>query len=75
MTTFTTEDRENAMRKAYWEKAFEDWEALLKVANATELLNDPKAVWDEAWRAATLLITVSLPDQTLAQAIERKMLK
>jgi len=38
-----------------WEQAFEDWVALLKRANATDLLNDPKAIWDEAWRQACIL--------------------
>ena len=38
-----------------WEQAFEDWVALLKRANAMDLLEDPKAIWDEAWRQACIL--------------------
>jgi len=73
MTTFTTEDRENA--KPYWEVGYDDWVKLLERANATMLLKDPKSVWDEAWRSATLIITNSLHDKQLAQQIERKMLR
>jgi hypothetical protein len=75
MTTFTTEDRENAMQKPYWEQGYDDWVKLLERANAINLLDDPKAIWDEAWRAATMVITNSLQDKELAQKIERKMLK
>jgi len=38
-----------------WEQAFDDWVVLLKRANAMELLDDPKAIWDEAWRQACML--------------------
>ena len=38
-----------------WEQAFEDWVALLKRADAMDLLEDPKAIWDEAWRQACIL--------------------
>ena len=38
-----------------WEQAFDDWVALLKRANAMDLLDDPKAIWDEAWRQACIL--------------------
>jgi hypothetical protein len=43
------------MSKPEWEQAFEDWQVLLKQANATELLNDPLAIWDEAWRQAAMV--------------------
>jgi len=43
------------MSKPEWEQSFEDWTALLKQANATELLNDPLAIWDEAWRQAAMV--------------------
>lgn len=38
-----------------WEKHFEDWQKLLKTAHAEDLLKDPKAVWDEAWRHVTMI--------------------
>jgi hypothetical protein len=38
-----------------WEQAFEDWVALLERAEAKDLLSDPKAIWDEAWRQAIIL--------------------
>jgi len=38
-----------------WEQAFDDWVVLLKRANAMELLDDPKAIWDEAWRQACII--------------------
>jgi hypothetical protein len=41
-----------------WEQAFDDWVALLERADAKELLDDPKAIWDEAWRQATILSQV-----------------
>jgi hypothetical protein len=46
---------ESKMSKPEWEQAFEDWQVLLKRANATELLNDPLAIWDEAWRQAAMV--------------------
>jgi hypothetical protein len=43
-------------QKEEWEKAYEDWVKLLKVANAEEeMLSDPKAIWDEAWRQVTFI--------------------
>ena len=41
-----------------WEQAFDDWVALLERADAMSLLADPKAIWDEAWRQATILSQV-----------------
>ena len=39
-----------------WETAFDDWVKLLGHANAMELLQDPKAIWDEAWRQAIMVM-------------------
>lgn len=44
------------IHKENWEKAFDDWEQLLTRADAEELKNDPKSVWDEAWRQATFIL-------------------
>ena len=44
------------MHKEQWEQAFEDWEKLLSRADANDLKNDPKAVWDEAWRQSTFIL-------------------
>jgi len=42
--------------KQKWEIAFDEWVRLLKVANAEEeMLTDPKAIWDEAWRHAFMI--------------------
>lgn len=38
-----------------WETAFDDWVALLERAEAKDLLLDPKAIWDEAWRQAIMV--------------------
>lgn len=35
-----------------WEEAYHDWRDLLERADATDLIHDPKSVWDEAWRQA-----------------------
>ena len=37
------------------EKAYEDWTRLLKRANAEDLLDDPFAIWDEAWRQVSMV--------------------
>lgn len=43
-------------QKEEWEKAYEDWIKLLQRANAEEeMLADPKAIWDEAWKQATMI--------------------
>jgi hypothetical protein len=82
MTTFTTDDRENAMKKEAWEEAYDDWVKLLDTANAKELLQDPSACFDEAWRQATMVITQIVTQQLseddankVNTAITRKMLK
>lgn len=81
MTTFTTDDRKNAAKKQHWEEAFIDWKELLAAANASSLLKDPAACFDEGWRQATM-IAVSLiqsnPDSSILDIItliERKLLK
>ena len=65
-----------------WERAFDDWQRLLQTANAQQLIHDPKAVWDEAWRQATMIamaiVTQELPSGMsvdLNQKLERKLLK
>lgn len=82
MTTFTTEDREYAMKKEAWEEAYNDWVALLETANAKDLLQDSSAVFDEAWRQATFVISRLVAAQLSEVAakelntyIFRKMLK
>lgn len=82
MTTFTSEDRKNAMNKQAWEIAYEDWKDLLNTAKASHLLKDPSAVFDEAWRQATMIITQIVAQQLskddaekVNTAITRKMLK
>ena len=82
MTTFTTEDRQNAMKKEAWKEAYDDWAKLLDAAKATYLLQDSAAVFDEAWRQATFvvskLIAAQLPEDQAKEVttyIFRKMLK
>ncbi len=69
------------MSKAKWELAYEDWVKLLQQANAKDLLNDPLAVWDEAWRQSAMTLIDALRlcqveglEQTL-QHIEKALLK
>lgn len=38
-----------------WEQSFNDWKKLLQDHEAEELLKDPSAVWDEAWRHVVML--------------------
>jgi hypothetical protein len=66
--------RKTMHAKAKWEQSFEDWERLLKTAGAEELLEDPKAIWDEAWRQAMMQIieTIKAKDPSLAQTIHIK---
>jgi len=81
MTTYTTEDRKNAMSKQQWEIAFEDWKALLSTANATLLLKDPAACFDEGYRQAAMvaIALISCNSESsardIAQLVERKLLK
>lgn len=59
-----------------WQRAFEDWQALLRQTQSLELLNDPIAVWDEAWRAATMEIIqiVGRDMPTLAERLTKEFL-
>jgi len=57
-------------QKEQWEKAYEDWIKLLQRANAEEeMLGDPKAIWDEAWKQASMICwgivdeSVKVPEQ------------
>jgi hypothetical protein len=70
------------MSKQQWEIAYEDWQSLLKEANARELLDDPKAVWDEAWRQVVMLsyqiVDMNSDKETaekIKQQLERKLLR
>ena len=62
-------------KKQLWERAYEDWEALVGVAGAGELLRDPRAIWDEAWRAATMEITQMVEEGELRKKIAIRMLR
>jgi len=81
MTTFTTEDREQAMKKQHWEEAFDDWKALLATANASSLLRNPSSCFDEGWRQAAMIaiaLIQSNPEASsldVATLVERKLLK
>lgn len=73
---------DNMNRKEHWEEAFEDWVKLLETANAKDLLEDPKAIWDEAWRHATFIcssvVDAKAPDshkQDILEAIHRRLMK
>lgn len=61
------------MSKAHWEQEFEDWERLVKVAGAHVLLDDPKAIWDEAWRVATLLCCQKINQGKDSVTIQKEM--
>ena len=62
-------------KKQKWENAYDDWERLLKNAKAEELLEDPKAIWDEAWRHA-FMIALSICDRNvLVSAVKDELLK
>ena len=68
--------------KQHWEEAFEDWVKLLDTANAKDLLEDPKAIWDEAWRHATFIcssiVESKAPEdirQEIVETINRRLLK
>jgi hypothetical protein len=56
-----------------WEQNFEDWNRLLKTANAEDLLQDPKAIWDEAWRHVAMIaigiVESKQPHGNLAETI------
>lgn len=69
------------MTKMNWEQSYEDWEELLKRADALELLQDPKAVWDEAWRQVAMIATSIVQHNQdakpidIAVLLERKLLR
>jgi hypothetical protein len=42
---------------------YDDWVALLKGTNNEDLLNDPYAVWIEAWHVATMLLKKKIPTE------------
>jgi hypothetical protein len=82
MTTFTTEDRASVERKKeQWEIAYDDWKQLLETANAKELLQDPSACFDEAWRQAsmiaiaTVLQVLNNDQPELLRILEKRLLK
>ena len=62
------------MSKQNWEVAFDDWEKLLKDAKATNLLEDPKAVWDEAWRQVAM-VAIQVAEQHQADAVATELFK
>lgn len=52
-----------------WEQAFNDWKSLLKAAKAENLLNDPTAVWDEAWRQASMVAQSTMQQHATPKVI------
>lgn len=52
--TYTGGVRYMTQQLSPWEEAYHDWRDLLDRAGASDLIHDPKAVWDEAWRQALL---------------------
>ena len=62
------------MSKQRWEHAFEDWEALLERAHSRDMLEDPKAIWDEAWRQAFMIALHNLEIHKEAGSIEEVIL-
>ena len=62
------------MSKQRWEHAFEDWEALLERAHSRDMLEDPKAIWDEAWRQAFMIALHTLEIHKEEGSIEEVIL-
>jgi hypothetical protein len=62
------------MSKQNWEIAYEDWEKLLTDAKATDLMQDPKAVWDEAWRQVAM-VAIHVAEQHEADAVATELFK
>ena len=57
-----------------WEEAYHDWRDLLDRAGALDLIHDPKAVWDEAWRQALLRsLTVIEKDVAITDEIRNNI--
>ena len=69
------------MTKMSWEQSYEDWEELLKRADALDLLQDPKACFDEGWRQAAMIAASIIQHNQhatpleIAVYIERKLLR
>ena len=69
------------MTKMNWEQSYEDWEELLKRADALEILQDPKACFDEGWRQAAMIAASIVQHNQDAKPIdiaillERKLLR
>jgi len=64
-----------------WEQSYDDWVKLLERADAKDMLNDPKACFDEGWRqAAMIAASIVQHNQNatpleIAVYLERKLLK
>jgi hypothetical protein len=63
------------MSKQQWEIAYEDWERLLRDAKATDLLDDPKAIWDESWRQVIMLASQIIESETDKETADKIKLK
>ena len=69
------------MTKMNWEQSYEDWEELLKRADALEILQDPKACFDEGWRQAAMIAASIVQHNQdskpidIAVLLERKLLR
>ena len=60
-----------------WEQGFNDWKKLLQDHEAEELLKDPMAVWDEAWRHVVMMSSEmmrSAGQEELAKNIQETLL-
>jgi hypothetical protein len=60
-----------------WEQGFNDWKKLLQDHEAEELLKDPMAVWDEAWRHVVMMTSEmmrSAGQEELAKSIQETLL-
>jgi hypothetical protein len=60
-----------------WEQGFNDWKKLLQDHEAEELLTDPKAVWDEAWRHVVMVTSEmmrSAGQEELSKSIQETLL-
>lgn len=64
-----------------WEQSYDDWVTLLERANAKDMLNDPKACFDEGWRQAAMIAASIVQHNQhatpleIAVYLERKLLK
>lgn len=62
-------------KKSLCEQHYDDWVKLLKDAKAYNLLSDPFAVFDEAWRQASIISTSMIDDDEESDRIQKEMLK